>query len=370
MSHAYDAVILGGGIAGLGCAVALAKRGRKVLVLEKIGLRGQATPASAGILDPMLEMKPGSSLLPMRIKGFRACPGQLRTLERQTGIRTGYVKSGMLYVAMTAGEEKDLLKKTSWHRKAGMPVKFLRGPEVLKRFPYLTQKVRSAVYYPTLGKVNPRLLQQALRVRAKRAGVHFGTFEGTFRFQTGKQGMEGLWAGKRWIPTRMVVKAMGSWAGEPHNAGIRVPVKPVRGQVLILKGSLPVATILHSMHGHYLVPWAKNRYLLGSTVESVGFRAGVTGQALRKIRRGIEQMVPAVKRLALETSWSGLRPRTPDHMPVIGPDRIPGLFWAVGYYRSGILIGMEAGELLARAMITGRIPEGLKPFQPKRFLKK
>jgi glycine oxidase len=369
MNNQYDAIILGRGIAGLGCAIALAKRGRKVLVLERSGLRGQATPASAGILDPMLEMKPGSPLLTMRMKGFKAYPGQLRNLERQTGIRTGYIKSGMLYVALTAGEEKALLKKASWHRKAGLPVEYLGAAAVLKKFPYLTPRVRSAVYYSTMGKVNPRLLQRALQVRAKRVGIHFGTFRGAFRFQMGKQGIEGLRAGKRWIQTRAVVKAMGSWAGKPDNAGIRVPVKPVRGQVLILKGALPVSTILHSMNGHYLVPWSKNRYLLGSTVESVGFRAGVTRQALRKIRRGIEKLVPQVKRLALETAWSGLRPRTPDHMPVIGPDRIPGLFWATGYYRSGILIGIEAGELLAQAMITGHIPEGLKPFQPRRFLK-
>ena len=121
------------------------------------------------------------------------------------------------------------------------------------------------------------------------------------------------------------------------------------------------------MDGGYIVPWDPGTLLLGSTVERAGFKAKTTAKGLRSIRRRTEKIVPGLKTARIVTSWAGLRPFPEDRLPIIGPAAVKGLYRAAGYYRSGILISGLAGALLARGIVTGRMPRRLKPFSPNRL---
>lgn len=338
----YDVVILGGGIAGLGVAIPLARAGKKVLVLERKNLKGQSTPAAGGILDPVLEMHPKHPLLPLCLKAAHEYPSRIRGLMRRTGMDVGYKKTGMFYAAFNAAEKKILKKREAWQKKSGLRVRWLEPAQILKREPALAKNIVGGIEYSDIARIQPKKLHQALRRDAELAGVHFSSDSGL---------AEGS----------IVVNALGSWAGLK-----RLPIQPVRGQIEIIRSGLKIKTILHTVNGGYIVPWDPGTYLLGSTVEFAGYKPKVTAMGLKSIRKRTEKLVPALRGAKTVETWSGLRPFSKTGLPIIGLTA-PGHYLACGYYRSGILIGMTAGELLAKNILTGKTPPLLRPFDPRKI---
>ncbi|HXV28045.1 MAG TPA: FAD-dependent oxidoreductase [bacterium] len=362
----YDGIILGSGIAALGCAMALARRNRKVLVISKKGVRGEATPASAGILDPFLEMKPGSPLLKMALAAFARYPAFLRFLLRKTGMRYDYARTGMFYAALSRADEKILRGRYQWQKNMGIPVRWVSRKELVKRVPDITSAARSAVFYPTIAKVNPRKLRFAMIRLLRKLGVRFLELSTSTGLLTDEKGVIGVRAGNRHYPASFVINAMGSWAGKNKLGGRKAPVLPVRGQILVLKGRISIPAMVHALNGAYIVPWGRNRYLVGSTVEFAGFKPHVTAVGLRSIQKRAQAMVPKISGLKRATTWAGLRPYSKDGMPFIGPVGPKGFYWATGYYRSGILMAPYAGELLVKGILTGKWHSVLVPFLPLR----
>lgn len=363
----FDAIVLGTGVAGLGCALALARSGRKVLVIGKKGIQGESSPAAAGILDPLLEMKPGSPLLKLSLAAFRRYPAFIRELKKQTGSTADFLKTGMLYVAKTAAEEKVLKYRYLWQKRLGFPVRQVTRQEMLKFQPALSDSVLSGIYYPTIGKVNPAKLVALLSLWAKKSGARILKFSTGPRIVIKKNKVAGVAVGREFFPSAVVVNATGSWAGSNRSLGICPPVRPARGQILILEGKAPISTILHSLDGAYIVPWGPGKYLIGSTVEFVGFKPCITAEGIRDIQKRAEALAPAVRGFKRVDAWAGLRPFPKDRMPLLGETKVRGLYAAGGYYRSGILIGPYAGYLLAKGILSGKMPRVLTPFSPKRF---
>lgn len=366
----YDALILGTGIAGLGCAIGLARAGRRVLAIGKKGLRGESSPAAAGILDPLLEMKPANPLLKLGLAAFRRYPSFVRELVRRTRHDVGFVRTGLLYAAMDRRQEKILRKRWRWQKKIGFPVRWMSRGAVLKAHPVLARRVHAALFYPTLGKVHPAKLMRALHRLAVKLGVGVMKFSGDATLRLRRKRVVGVRVGGKNFESKAVVNATGSWAGTNPSLRMRPPVLPARGQIFILKGPHKISTILHSLEGAYLVPWGKEECLAGSTIEFVGFRARVTAKGIRDIQKRVETLAPSVRRLKRVASWAGLRPYPKGRLPFIGPTRISGLYLATGYYRSGILMGPYAGSLLAKGILSGKMPSLLAPFDPRRRLAK
>jgi len=351
----YDVIVLGMGIAGLSVAIPLARRGRHVLVMGRKGMPGQSTGAAGGILDPFFDVGPRRTLVDLRLQAFFRYPAFIRQLEAQTGIRVRYVKTGLLQVAKSRKEIAVLKKRFRLERKTKVKVRWLERADLLRLEPGLSKHVCAGLHYPEVGKVNPLRLHQALVKRAKKLGViiHKGA---------------GLSSASLKGPR--IVNALGSWAGRYDHFGVHVPVVPARGQILLMRGKLNLSHIVHSLDGGYIVPWENGEYLLGSTVEFVGYRPRVTRRGVRDIRRKVECLLPAAHDLRIRKSWAGLRPYPADGLPLIGETAVSGYYMAAGYYRSGILIGPYGGELLAKMMMSGKIPTCLKPFDPKRLIRK
>ena len=178
-------------------------------------------------------------------------------------------------------------------------------------------------------------------------------------------------AGGERIHAAQVVVAAGAWAGAlgglPEHA--RVPLRPVKGQILRLRDPAGPGLLTHvlRMQPGYLVPRGDGRYVLGATMEERGFDTTATAGGVFELLRDATELVPGVSELAIEELAAGLRPGTPDNAPVLGAGALAGLHWAAGHFRHGILLAPITAELLA-ASLAGEQPSALAaPFAPGRF---
>lgn len=366
----YDAIILGNGIAGLGAAYALVGRGKKVLlVAPKKKVKGESTPASAGILDPFLESaSPDHPFFRLKKKAFLGLPKQFRKIEKESGIRIGYARTGMLFTALTKTEENQLRKRMALHKPAGIPLKWLGKSEALRKWPYLSKDILGVLYYPTLGRVFPGQLQKALQKIVSLRGAKTVHADGRIRLLLENGQTSGLLLGKKRIRSSRVINASGCWADALRITQLRFPIFPVRGQVVVVRGKAEnIKTVVHSAGGTYIVPWEQGTCLLGSTVERAGFNPSVQPAALKKIHRSAAGLIPDLRTFKPTRHWAGLRPCSVDHLPILGKTAIKGYYMAASYYRSGIVISLYAGELLAEGLFSKRFPEEMKPFSPLRF---
>ena len=366
----YDAIILGSGIAGLGAAYALVRRGKKVLIISsKIPLKGESTPASAGILDPFLESaSPKHPFFKLKKKAFLKLPRQFREIERESGIKTGYAQTGMFFTALNLAEEQKLKSRLAMHKPAGIPVKWIGRVQALRYWPYLGENIRGVLFYPTLGRVFPAQFQHALSRIVRRRGATILGIKGRVSLLVEKRQASGVIIDKKKINALSVINAGGSWADQMRFSKLRFPIFPVRGQILLVRGNTKkLKTVAHSAGGIYIVPWAPGTCLLGSTVERVGFKASVQASVLKSIHREAAEMIPALKGCKPIKNWAGLRPCSKDHLPLLGKTAIRGYYMASSYYRSGIVISLYAGELLADGIFGKGFSKELEPFSPLRF---
>jgi glycine oxidase len=166
-----------------------------------------------------------------------------------------------------------------------------------------------------------------------------------------------------------VVIAAGAWGfgGLPDDA--RVPLRPVKGQIMRLRDPSGPGLLRHvlRMRGGYVVPRSDGRYVVGATMEERGFDTQVTAGAVYELLRDATELLPGLGELVLEEVGAGLRPAAPDNAPVIGPGVVPGLHWATGHYRHGVLLAPVTADALADVLTGEPLPDRLAPFAPLRF---
>lgn len=367
-SKEFDAVVLGAGIAGLGVALAFARRGKKVLVVERSRLKGKASPLAAGILDPFLESEERSPWLDLKLRAFREFPSFIQKLSEPRPEKLGWEQSGLLYLPESDNDETKVEKMLVLSRKLNVPVKRMTPREMKLQNPSLSwQIVRDGIFYPSISKINPALLLASIRMTLKRMKAQFCDIHKTPHFDIQNNQIKGLWLGRQYIKTPVIVRAAGSWAGVDKDWLVPAPIKPARGQVFLVKRNFKLKNIIHSFDSAYAVPWDKRTVYIGSTVEDVGFRPHTNAQGKKKVLAKLRRLLDSSIKMKVIKNWAGLRPRSRDSLPIIGPSSIHGLFYAEGYFRSGILIGQTAGELLIKGIFSGKMPEELNSFHPRRF---
>ena len=224
----FDVIVAGAGMAGLGTALALAVLKRKVLVVTRKGMKGESSPAAGGILDPLLEMNPGSFFLPFCLRAFRDWPAALRQLEKKTGLKIGYQTSGMLYGALSQKEAEILAERYRWQKSLGIKTQWLTRTEILKKEPLLSPEVLSGLFYPEIGRVQPRRLLKVLFEAARKSGIQFCFSSELPQIKTKNGKVAGVQTGKKFYEAPTVVNATGSWAGIRQGLGPAAPVKPAR----------------------------------------------------------------------------------------------------------------------------------------------
>ena len=364
---AFDVVIVGGGVIGLGIAWRACARGLSTCVLDRAELGRGASHVAAGMLAPISEADAGErALLALGLESARRWPGFAAELRDVTGVDVGYRTCGTLLVARDRDEAEALQRELELRVRFGLRAERLRPSQARRLEPALAPTVRLALDVPDDHTVDPRRLVAALALAAERSGAVLQPGTETAELRPG----EGVvLADGRRLSAAQVVIAAGPWSAElpgvPDEA--RVPVRPVKGQTLRLRDPAGPGLLERVVRfdGAYLVPRGDGRYVLGATVEERGFDLTMTAVAVHELLRDASEVVPGVLELEVEELIAGLRPGTPDNAPVLG--RSPaaeGLVWATGHYRNGILLTPVTAELVA-AELAGEQPG--HGFGPGRF---
>ncbi len=379
-----DVVVVGGGVIGLASASRLAQRGATVTVVDPqpgVGASGVA----AGMLAPITEARIGEDpQLRLNLASWARWPAFAAEVENASGAPIGYRADGTLVAALDADDRTALDDLADRHRAMGLDVTPLRGREVRRLEPGLAPGVRSGFVAAAERSVDPPALVAALRTAGGSAGVTF-VAASVERITTspagdrvtgvvigaesgGSQPPEGIAAGT-------VVLAAGCWSGRidglPTYA--RPPVRPVKGQILTLRQPpgerLVTRTIRGLVHGFsiYLVPRGDGRLVVGATVEERGWDTTATAGGAYELLRDALALVPGLDDAELVAVRAGLRPGSPDDLPIIGPGLVEGLVVAAGHHRNGVLLTPITADAVTAAVLGEPVPDEVGPCDPHRF---
>ena len=365
MSPPYDVVIIGGGPIGTACARELALTGRRVAVLEQGGDRGQAWRAAAGMLAPQIESEPDSPVLELGLAGREHYPALAEALRETTGIDIGLWREGIAWVAADEAEAGDLRARVAWQRQQSHLSDWLDADEVTARWPWLGPTA-GALWAPREGALEPEQLVRALLADAVRAGAHVVDDEATGVDRRGDR-VAGVIGRRNRYPAGDIVIAAGAWSGLVEGVPRPLAVAPVRGEMAALPWPDGAGPAIIYGHGCYLLARG-NEAIVGSTMEYAGYRSEVSSTGLAQIFAGVAGLCPTLDRAKVHRTWAGLRPATPDGLPIIGAEpRLPGLWYATGHGRNGILLAGITGAII-RQLLGGEPPdEDVQPFSPDRF---
>ncbi|MFL5823176.1 MAG: glycine oxidase ThiO [Solirubrobacteraceae bacterium] len=368
----FDVAVVGGGVIGLAIAWRAAVRGLRVAVLDRQRFGDGTSRVAAGMLAPVTEARLNQlALLELGIASAALYPGFVGQLQEQSGIDPGYQRYGTLVVARDPDEAEALERELAVHQRLGLDVARLRPSEARRLEPALAPNIRLALDVRDDHAVDPRRLTRALAVAAQAAGVAVREGTEVKEVLTRADRVAGiLTVGGETIQAEHVVIAAGVWTGGlvgiPHEA--QIPVHPVKGQVLRLHDPAGPGLVSRVVRtgGSYLVPRGDGRYVLGATMEERGFDTSVTAGAAFELLRDASEVVPGVSELVIDEFTAGLRPATPDGLPVIGAGAVPGLHWAVGHFRNGILLAPVTAEIVVAELQGEERPEIAAAFGPAR----
>lgn len=355
--------IIGGGVIGAGVAWRLAQRGADVVVLGDRTRPGVASIAAGGMLAPLAEAPRGGAYFQLGLESLRRWPAFAAELEARSGSAIGYTPAGKLVAAVTAAEAEAL---AATYAASFDGVELLDGAAARRLEPALSPEVRSAVLIRDDHRADNVAMHAALERAATLAGARFIPARVSAVLSAGGR-VSGVVADGAAQNADVVVLAAGAWAGTIDGLPRALPVRPVRGQMLALRPARPLfERTLASAHG-YMVPRLDGRVIIGSTMEEAGFDASTTPEALAGLRAAALRLVPALADAVHAGTWAGLRPATPDGLPLLGADpELAGLFHATGHFRNGILLTPVTADAIA-AVVSGDVDVDLTPFSPARF---
>jgi glycine oxidase len=355
LTDAADTVVVGAGVVGLCVAHALAQRGQTVALIGEHRV-GEASRAAAGMLAPSVEQSEGPAH-DFAIAARDFYPDFLESLADISGIRVPLNRLGILQVALTERGVKGL-RKTAPETSSWVD----RG-ELIELEPTLGHAL-GAVFNPDDGAVDNVILMNALEEsvdrserihRVESSAVRVSRESATVRLGTGEE-----------IDANTIVIAAGAWGSSIEGVSGIEAVTPCRGQLVSYK-SIGLRHVTYGPRG-YLVPRSSGTIVAGSTMEEVGFDSTTTPEGLAKVKSAAEEIAPALAISPVAHEWAGLRPITPDMLPIIGPDPdCSHIIYATGHSRNGILMAPLTGETVA-ALAVGEIPaHDLSQFRAGRF---
>ena len=362
-----EVLVLGGGIIGCALAEELARRGRRVILVERGRVGAEASSAAAGILAAQMDIAHPGPFFDLCQAARRMYPGWVRRLERRSGRRVGFHVDGILYLASTVAEEQRMARRAEWQRRRGLPVERWSPREVRRREPAIDGRIRCGFWFPAEAQVdNPRLMQ-ALAQAARAAGGRLLEQTAVTRLLTRAGRVRGVDTSRGRFEAPIVVECRGSWSGLAVAGPVRLPVEPLRGQILAFTGPQRFVRRVVMSERAYVVQRRDGRLLVGSTIEHAGFDKALTLEGMHAILCGIRSMCSAMDRCRFIEAWAGFRPSTVDGLPILGATSIEGLFAATGHYRHGILLAPITAKLLSELILNHHTSLDLSPFSSRRF---
>ena len=361
-----DVVVAGGGIVGLSAACALAKRGVRCVVFDRGRCGREASFAAGGILAPQAESLPGSPLLPLALHARDRHIALAEELFGLTGISVEHHRYGVLSLAFSAADVAGLRHVTEAQRKIGLRAEMVSRDGIPRLEAAAHPDAVGAALFPDDHRVDNRRLLKALKTLAASRGVLIQEYSALRGIDVKDGRLEAVRTDSERVQTRTLINALGAWAGQLDGDPEAPPVRPVKGHMLSLVEGPSMRHVVYGGHG-YVVPRADGRLIVGSTMEEAGFDTRVTAEGVAHLIGIAFSIAPRTKKASIAETWTGLRPATPDGLPVIGEGGVAGLIVAGGLFRNGILLGPLVGEIAAALAMDEAPTLDLSAFRPDRF---
>lgn len=351
----WDVIIVGGGIIGLSLSIALRKRGATVLIVERGEPGREASHAAGGMLvDCPLETH--SALLLLATTSARMYPEFAYELETESGMKVDLRDHGTI-VFPAHEHARDWAELSS--------ATGLLAAKLAQLEPALADQ-NSDAFYLKERVVDPRALTAAALKTAKNRGVDFSSGDAVTSVNLSDDHVTGVTTTKTSFLAEKVVNCAGAWSGQigPYP----FPTRPVKGQMLCLAS--PSRELLkHVIRSPqvYLIPRSDGRILAGATSEEAGFDKRTDPATMQRFHRAAIALIPKLVDAKILEDWAGLRPGTPDNLPILGSTPTPGYYVATGHYRDGILLAPITAQVMANVVGGNRPDFDLTPFSALRF---
>ena len=350
----WDVIIIGGGIIGLSLSVALRKRGASVLVVERGEPGREASHAAGGMLvDSPLETPP--PLQSLATASARMYPEFAHEVQLESGMTVDLRDFGTFVFP----------PPEHVHEHPGFTAANVLPAALRELEPALANNTQPA-FYSKERSVDPRALSSTAAKAAKKRNVDFSSGDAVISVDISGERATGVTTVKTSFLSSKVVNCAGCWSGQISPT--RLPTRPVKGQMLCLVMH-PRNLLKHVIRTPdvYLIPRSDGRLLVGATVEEAGFDKRTDPPTIQRLHRAALQLVPKLADAKILEDWAGLRPGTPDNLPILGATEIPGYYVATGHFRDGILLAPITAKVMSD-VIEGHKPEyDLLPFSPSRF---
>jgi glycine oxidase len=369
MASTKDVAIVGAGIVGCSIAFELAKAGTQVCVLESSGIGEESSAAAAGMLSGQHGVTNFGPRYQLHVEARELHARLAEELRELTGIDVGFCRWGVLELLFTPGDIRAAERCYTVQTQAGLRVERLSREETLAQEPALTPDLQGSIRFVDDAHVHNGRLTIALAEAARRVGAELRSGEPAMALVRQGERVVGVRTPTATVYAETVVVANGAWSSAlVQPLGIALPVKPMRGQMLAVR-TVPraISQIIYGRH-MYVVPRPDGETLVGATVEDVGFRKEVTLEGLEELIQAGRRIAPGIMAQPVVRTWAGLRPGSPDGLPLVGPlPGVSGLVLAVGHHRNGILLGPMTGVLVKQLLVDRASSPYLDLLRPERF---
>jgi glycine oxidase len=348
----WDVIVIGGGIIGLSLSIELRRKGASVLVVERGQPGREASHAAGGMLvDCPLETP--AVLEPLATASARLYPEFVRELEAESGMKIDLRDQGTILFPSVEHLSSACLERATL-------------PAPLAELEPALGDLNRPAFYLHERSVDPRALTAATLQTAKRLAVDISSGEEVIAVNLSNGRVAGVITTKTSFQAPKVVNCAGAWSGQI--APLAFPTRPVKGQMLCVAS--PSRNLLKNVIRTpevYLIPRSDGRILVGATVEEAGFDKRTNLETIQRLHRAAISIVPELIKAKILEDWAGLRPGTPDALPILGATATRGYYLATGHFRDGILLAPITAQVMAEVITGTNCNYDLQPFSPARF---
>jgi len=307
------------------------------------------------------------AMVPLGRASLALYPEFVARVEEISGKHAGYRPKGTLEALFSHDTKAELSTIIALHHGLGLRAEPLRAEDARELEPALSEEVEAAVLRPDEASVDNRALTAAILEAAQRSGAEIFSGNGAKAIRREGNRCAGLILQNEKVEAKWTIIAAGSLSATIEGIAPYAPVRPAKGQMVALRADdLKMERVLWS-EKIYLVPRNDGRILAGATVEYAGFDKRTTAGGIEKILSAAIDLAPCLANARIEETWAGLRPDSPDHLPILGPTDIDGLFIATGHFRSGILLTPITARLMRDWITEQRVSVDWERFSPLRF---
>ncbi len=340
--------VVGGGVIGLMTARELQREGLDVTVIDKSEIGRESSWAGGGIFSPLYSWRQKKAVEKLARWSQQHYPELIDEIKAESGIDPEWIRSGFLVLDIWDKEEV-----RQWSRQTGLQVEILTKEQIMRDEPLLNMITESALFLTDVAQVRPPRLMQALKKSLIRNNVtlYENTEVSGFRMKNNLVSAIETTGGR--INADIVIIAAGAWSGLLFKIFQKsIPVKPIRGQMILFRTAVGLLNRIILYRNHYLIPRKEGRILAGSTVEDVGFDKSTTDEGLTELKRAVYELLPELKETEIEISWAGLRPGSQEGVPYIcSHSEIGNLFINAGHFRNGITLAPASARLLSNIIL-------------------